>query len=88
MATESEETRVLARLPHVDLAVVHRRPRDGRGDQILVAVQLAPSARLGDASALVNPFFPWLLLGPTLWSSWLGLFAQATAEARRSGRMM
>ena len=73
---QGEETRMVARLPHVDLAVVHRRANCG-AEEMLVALRLAPPGQ-----AVMNPLLPWMLLSQALWSSWLGGLAALMASAR------
>ena len=73
---QGEETRIVARLSHVDLAVVHRRANCGT-EEMLVALRLAPPGQ-----AVMNPLLPWMLLSQALWSSWLGGLAALMAAAR------
>jgi hypothetical protein len=73
---QGEETRIVARLPHVDLAVVHRRANCG-AEEMLVALRLAPPGQ-----AIMNPLLPWMLLSQALWSSWLGGLVSLMAAAR------
>ena len=70
--SEYEETRATARLPHLDIEVLHRRPWEGNEEQILISLRAVPSfevfGRLMEAS---NPLLLWTRMMQTAWSSWL-----------------
>ena len=67
-----EETRATARLPHLDIEVLHRRPWEGNEEQILISLRAVPSfeafGRLMEAS---NLLLFWTRMMQTAWSPWL-----------------
>ena len=70
--SQYEETRATARLPHLDIEVLHRRPWEGNEEQILISLRAVPSfetfGRLMEAS---NPLLFWTRMMQTAWSPWL-----------------
>ena len=75
MRMHGEETRIVARWPQVDFAVVHRRAECG-AEEMLLGLRLASPGQ-----GTMNPFLPWILLSQALWSSWLdGLAALMTSR--------
>jgi hypothetical protein len=80
---EYDDTRAVAQLPGIGIAVMHRRAWDGAGEQLMVAVHAAPSFlapfRLVEAA---NPFLFWARMAQALWSPW---FAALPASDRRPG---
>lgn len=74
-----EETRAFARLPGLDVAVLHRAARGG-GEEVVVAVRTAPSfAAIGRPAGFADPFLLWMGLAQAAWVSWLACFAAAGA---------
>ena len=69
-----DETRAVARLPHLDVEIVHRRLPDG--EQLGISLRATPSAeafaRHLEAQAAV---WPWLALNP--WLGWQRLLQAA-----------
>lgn len=69
-----DETRAVARLPHLDVEIVHRRLPDG--EQLGISLRATPSAeafaRHIEAHAA---FWPWLALNP--WLGWQRLLQAA-----------
>ena len=67
-----DETRATARLPHLDIEILHRRPWEGNGEQILISLRAVPSfeafGRLMEAS---NPLLFWTRMMQTAWAPWL-----------------
>ena len=78
-STDSEETRIVAKLPYLDLAVVHRHQYGG-AEEMVIGVRLSP---LGQQHchpfAVATPLLPWMLVTQALWSSWLGGVAALAA---------
>ena len=67
-----DETRATARLPHVDIDMVHRRARDGDAEQMSVSVQAVPSfATFARLVAATNPVAFWTSLARASWTPWL-----------------
>ncbi len=82
--SDYNETRATARLPHLDIEVLHRRPWQGNEEQILISLRAVPSfeafGRLMEAS---NPLLFWTQMMQTAWSPWLPQIpVQQTAEER------
>jgi hypothetical protein len=79
---DPKETRAYARLPGLDIAVLHRRgARGGEGDEVMIALRTAPPfAALGRhaAGAAADPFLLWMRLAQATWASWLGFLAAAS----------
>ena len=76
-----DETRAVARLPHLDIEIVHRRLPDQQAEQLAISLRATPSfdafRRHLEAQA---PFWPLLALNPFLiwqrtlqqaWRPWL-----------------
>ena len=78
-----QETRAVARLPHLDVEVQHRRPWEGEGEQIMITLQAAPSFEaFGEFVESTNPWLLWLGLMQAAWEPWLGGLAAATSALR------
>ncbi len=77
-----DETRATARLPHLNIEIVHRRLPDEQAEQLAISLTATPSfdafARALDAQALLwpwlaaNPFVFWQRLLQATWQPWLG----------------
>ncbi len=76
-----DETRATARLPHLDIEIIHRRLPGERAEQLAISLRASPSfdafARALDLQAAL---WPWLALNPLLawqrlvlstWQPWL-----------------
>jgi hypothetical protein len=67
-----EETRATARLPHLDIEVVHRRPYVGDAEMLAVTVRAVPSLEaFGRVLEATNPFLFWMRLLEAAWAPWL-----------------
>jgi hypothetical protein len=92
-----EETRATARLPHLDVEILHRRLPESDAELLAISLHATPSfaafARQFDAQATL---WPWLALNPWLgwqqlleaaWRPWLALAERpASAGAPPPGR--
>ncbi|HUB65107.1 MAG TPA: hypothetical protein VL996_11835 [Methylocella sp.] len=68
-----EETRATARLPNLDIEIVHGRSADGAAEYLSLSLQAIPSfAAFGRAMEAANPFYFWMRLAQTAWAPWLG----------------
>jgi hypothetical protein len=84
--TGGEETRIVARLSHLDLAVVHRQQYGG-AEEMLIGVRLSPLGQhLCHPLAVAAPLLPWMLVTQALWSSWLGGLAALAAAPLPFGK--
>jgi hypothetical protein len=87
-----DETRATARLPHLDVEIVHRRLPEEQTEQLAISLRASPSfeafARHLDARAMlwpwlaVNPFLAWQRLLRAAWQPWL-----QAPTGERAGRL-
>src|SRR3954467_7625705 len=67
-----DETRATARLPNLDIEILHRRPWEGNEEHLMVMLRAVPSfeafGRLLEAS---NPLLVWTRMLETAWSPWV-----------------
>jgi hypothetical protein len=76
---DPDETGAYARLPGLDIAVLHRGALGMDGAQVVVALRAVPSFRaLGRPIGAPGPLLLWKGLGQAAWDSWLGCLASAT----------
>lgn len=78
---EPDATRAIARLPGLEIEIVHRRPTDNV-EQISINLQATPSFEaLGRFVGAANPFVFWLQAVQLAWQPWLDaarMFAPAS----------
>lgn len=71
-----DETRATARLPNLDIEILHRRSWEGDAEQVRVTLTGVPSleaaGRLLEAG---NPFLLWMRMAEAAWAPWLALMA-------------
>ena len=82
--SEYDETRATARLPNLDIEILHRRPWEGNEEHLVVTLRAVPSfeafGRLWEAS---NPLLAWTRMMEAVWSPWVrGLTAAPGQPAR------
>jgi hypothetical protein len=71
-AREIDATRATARLPGLDIELVHRVLPDGAGEQVSVTLQAAPSFEaFGRALDAINPFAFWAQAVQLAWLPWI-----------------
>jgi hypothetical protein len=71
-ATEMGTTRATARLPGLDIEIMHRRAVEGDAEQISINLRAAPSFEaFGRALELANPFAFWAQAAQLAWLPWL-----------------
>jgi hypothetical protein len=74
----TEPTRATARLPGLDIEIVHRRSPSGDAEQISINLQAVPSFEaFGRFVESANPFAFWTQVMRAAWLPWLAA-AQAT----------
>lgn len=80
---QPDEMRAVARLPGLDIDILHRRSEGGDAEEMLIRVRAMPSfdAALGAFDA-ANPFLMWSRMLQAAWAPWLGLLG----APRRLGR--
>jgi hypothetical protein len=91
-----DETRAVARLPHLDLEIVHRRLPEQQAEQLAISLRASPSFDAFERHLEAQtPFWPWLALNPFLvwqrmlqqaWRPWLEALPPAPgARVTRDG---
>ena len=76
-----EETRAVARLPHLDIEILYRRPweGEGEGEQVVVSLRTTPSFEVFERYLeAASPFRFWAGLMQAVWAPWLGALEAAT----------
>ena len=67
-----DATRASARLPGLDIEIVHRRAIEGDSEQISINLRAAPSFEaFGRALESANPFVFWMQTVQLAWLPWL-----------------
>ena len=68
-----DETRITARLPRLDIEIVHGRSPGGESEHLSIRLQASPSFQAFDSYfEAANPFLFWMRLAQTAWAPWLG----------------
>jgi hypothetical protein len=66
------EAKATARLPRLDIEILHRRSPSGDAEQISIVLQAAPSFEaFGQFIQATNPFAFWARAAWLAWSPWL-----------------
>ena len=82
-----EETRGIARLPNLDIEIIHGRSADGNAERLSIIVLAVPSFdAFGRAMEAANPFLFWMRIAQTAWAPWLGS-TQARLPLRTLGQL-
>jgi hypothetical protein len=91
-----DETKVTARLPNLDIEIVHSRSPEGDAERITISLQAAPSFEaFGRFLEATNPFLFWMRFAQTAWTPWFrsgpanlpfGNFGRRPATAEIAGR--
>ena len=69
---DDHTTRAIARLPRLEIEILHRRLPDGDAEQILVSLQAMPSFEtFGRFVEMANPFAFWAQASQAAWTAWL-----------------
>src|SRR5215210_5109624 len=67
-----DETRATARLPDLDIEILHRRPWEGNEEQLVVMLRAVPSFEaVGRWLEASNPLLVWTRMMEAAWSSWV-----------------
>ncbi|HUK60176.1 MAG TPA: hypothetical protein VLV50_13180 [Stellaceae bacterium] len=78
-----EEMRATARLPNLDIEIVHRRAPDASAEQLTVSLRAVPSfAAFADHIEAANPFLFWARMMELAWQPWLQAFAPRLPGAK------
>jgi len=76
-----DETRASARLPYLNLDIVHRRARDGAAEQISITLQATPSVEaFTQFLQTANPFQFWGRVWQMVWQPWLAALKAAPPD--------
>jgi hypothetical protein len=71
---ETDTTRATARLPGLEIEIVHHRLPGGEAEQILISLQVVPSFEaFGRFLEIANPFAVWTQAAQMAWLPWLGV---------------
>ena len=79
---ELKETRAVARLPHLEIEILHRRPwgGEGEGEQVMISLRAQPSFEaFGRYLETADPLRLWSGLMQAAWAPWFSAFAAASA---------
>jgi hypothetical protein len=69
---EYDETKAAARLPGLDIEILHRRPLQDQDEQVLITIRAAPSFEaFGRFAEIANPLLFWTQMMQMAWSPWL-----------------
>ena len=70
--SETGATKASARLPGLNIEIVHHQSPDGDSEQILISLQAVPSFEaFGRFLEAANPFAFWVRAGQLAWLAWL-----------------
>ena len=87
--SEYDETRATARLPNLDIEILHRRPWEGDEEQLVVMLRAMPSFEavecLLEAS---NPLLAWTRMMEAVWSPWVRGLTPALGQPLRPSSLM
>ena len=84
MVSDYDETRATARLPNLDIEILHRRPWEGNEEHLVVTLRAVPSFEaFGRVLEASNPLLAWTRMMQTAWSPWLGGFTAALSMLSR-----
>ncbi len=81
-----DEMRAVARLPGIDIDILHRKSEEGEGEEMLIRVRAVPSfdAAFGALEA-ANPFLMWSRMMQAAWAPFLALMAPSGAKRLGTG---
>ena len=70
---DHDTTRATARLPGLDIEIIHRRSPGAEAEQISINLQAVPSFEaFGRFLEAANPFALWAQVAQMAWLPWLG----------------
>ena len=71
-AIEMDETKASARLPGLDIDILHQQSPDGDWEQVSINLRATPSFEaLGRFFEMSNPFTFWAQAARLMWTPWL-----------------
>ena len=72
--SDYEETKAVARLPNLDVEILHRRPWQGNEELLTITLRATPSFdAVFDFARTANPMLFWMRAMETAWAPWLRL---------------
>ena len=79
-----DETRATARLPNLDIEILHRRPWEGNEEHLMVTLRAVPSFEaFGRLLEVSNPLLVWTRMMEAMWSPWMrGLTTALSSSVR------
>ena len=78
--SDYDETRAVARLPNLDIEILHRRPWQGDEEEMVIRVRAVASFEaFGRFLEAANPLSFWMRMMQVAWSPWLGALPGAAA---------
>ena len=82
-----DETIARARLPNLDIDIVHRRSRTGEMEALSITLQATPSfKRLGHVLDAASPLQFWASIAESMWMPWLKLLDAACSMPALASR--
>jgi hypothetical protein len=70
--SDYDETRATARLPNLDIEIVHRRPWEGNEEHLVVTLRAVPSFEaFGRFLEANNRLLAWTRMMQTAWALWV-----------------
>ena len=82
--SDYDETWATARLPHVDVGILYRRPWEGGGEQLLVTLRAVPPAEVFSRwLEISSPLVVWARMMEVAWAPWIGARTPALSESSR-----
>ena len=80
--SDYDETWATARLPNVDVGILHRRAWEGDAEQLLVTVRAVPPAEVfSRLLEISNPLVVWTRMMEAAWAPWIGARTPALTES-------
>jgi hypothetical protein len=84
MSHDIDETRATARLPNLEVELIHRRSPDASAEEITVRIRAFPSfAAFTEALESANPFLFWTRMFELAWQPWLATFTPRLEGPKR-----
>ena len=82
--SDYDETRATARLPNLDIEILHRRPWEGNEEHLMVTLRAVPSFEaFGRLLEVSNPLLVWTRMMEAMWSPWVhGLTTALSSSVR------
>jgi hypothetical protein len=79
-----EETRATAKLPGLDVEIVHRRTEDASAELITISLRATPSVEaFSRYLETANPFLAWTRMMELAWQPWLSAFLPPPGGGKR-----